>query len=341
MRWLSDDATGGGPFGQHPVTPGDIDRMLGRLLFEGPQTVRKRSAFWVLLALASVIASAGIISDSTASVIGAMIVAPLMTPILGTALAIVLARRRSMLVSLRYVVGGALLVIGVGFLFGLIDPLGAAAAGNSQISSRTSPRTIDLVAALATGSVGAFALVRSDVSDTLPGVAIAISLVPPLAVAGLLLEAGLYGEAAGALLLFGTNVTAIVATGAAVLLAYRVPSVARSAGNEVGRLTVPTVAAVLSMLLLVAVPLGYGSLRALADYRVEVTATPITVAWAEAQGWRIVSIEVDDGVLRVVALGPPPEPEPEGLRAELDSAGIDLDLVVDLVVGGTRTIPAR
>lgn len=108
-----------------------------------------------------------------------MIVAPLMTPILGAALSIVLARRRSILLSLRYVVGGALLVIAVGFLFGLLDPLGATAAGNSQISARTSPRTIDLVAALATGTVGAFALVRSDVSDTLPGVAIAISLVPP------------------------------------------------------------------------------------------------------------------------------------------------------------------
>ncbi|MFI6416971.1 DUF389 domain-containing protein [Streptomyces sp. NPDC050842] len=54
-----------------------------------------------------------------------------------------------------------------------------AFASNSQVSSRISPRLIDLLAALATGTVGAFTLVRTDISDTLPGVAIAISLVPP------------------------------------------------------------------------------------------------------------------------------------------------------------------
>ena len=68
--------------------------------------------------------------------------------------------------------------------------LDVVAATNSQVAGRVQPRLIDLLAAVATGVVGAFALVRSDVSDTLPGVAIAISLVPPLAVVGLTLEAG-------------------------------------------------------------------------------------------------------------------------------------------------------
>ena len=139
----------------------------------------------MLLGLAAIITTAGVFSDSTATVIGAMIVAPLMTPILGTALALVLARRRSMLRSLVYVVRGALLVIAVGFRFGAIDPVGLVSQTNTQVAGRVNPRLIDLIAALATGSVGAFALVRSDVSDTLPGVAIAISLVPPLAMVGL------------------------------------------------------------------------------------------------------------------------------------------------------------
>jgi uncharacterized hydrophobic protein (TIGR00271 family) len=323
-----------------PVVGEDVDRMVDRLLFEGPQAARKRSAFWVLLGLAATIAAAGVLSDSTATVIGAMIVAPLMTPILGAALAIVLVRRRAVLVSLGYVAGGALVVIAIGFLFGALDPLGAAAAGNAQISARTSPRTIDLVAALATGTVGAFALVRSDVSDTLPGVAIAISLVPPLVVAGLLLEAERYREAGGALLLFGTNVTAIIATGTVVLLAYRVREAAATAGETPARLSGTAVATVLGAVLVVAVPLVVGSAQAVSDHRVETAATPIALAWAETQGWRIVRIEVDDGALRVLALGPPPELDPEGLRTDLDAAGIDLDLVVDLVVGGSRTLPA-
>ena len=71
----------------------DVDRMESKLFITaGDDRSRKWSAFWVLLALAAIIASAGVVADSTATVIGAMIVAPLScTPILGTALALVLA----------------------------------------------------------------------------------------------------------------------------------------------------------------------------------------------------------------------------------------------------------
>ena len=74
------------------ATAEDVRRMMSRLLLtEGSDTRRKMSAFWVLLVLATVIATSGVVADSTATVIGAMIVAPLMTPILGTALALELA----------------------------------------------------------------------------------------------------------------------------------------------------------------------------------------------------------------------------------------------------------
>jgi hypothetical protein len=151
------------------VTPADVERMVDRLLLSGPDAGRKRSSFWALLLLSAAIASAGVMMDSTATVIGAMIVAPLMVPILGTALALVLSQRTAMLRSLGTVLGGALAVIAVGYLFGLLDPLGVAATANTQIAGRIHPRLIDLVAALATGTVGAFALARSDVSDALPG----------------------------------------------------------------------------------------------------------------------------------------------------------------------------
>src|SRR5262249_11541884 len=96
------------------------------------------------------------------------------------------------------------------------------AATSSQVAGRIHPRLIDLLAALATGAVGSFALVRSDVSDTLPGVAIAISLVPPLAVAGITLEPGAPHESVGATLLFLTNVGAILLSGLIVMALYRV-----------------------------------------------------------------------------------------------------------------------
>jgi uncharacterized hydrophobic protein (TIGR00271 family) len=168
----------------------DIERIRDQVFFEGPQRARRLSRFWLLLLLSTVIASAGVVSDSTATVIGAMIVAPLMTPILGIVAAVVLADRSNLVRCVLLVVAGAAAVIGLSWLLGLVVPYPVVAAMNSQVALRVSPTIVDLVAAIATGAVGSVALARSDISDTLPGVAIAISLVPPLAVVGLTLESG-------------------------------------------------------------------------------------------------------------------------------------------------------
>ena len=171
------------------VLPADVVRMR-EVFFDGPDRGRKLSRFWLLLVLAAVIASAGVVGDSTATVIGAMIVAPLMTPIQGTMLAVVTADRPNLARSIGLVLAGAGAAIAVGFAVGLLVVTDVTAQNNSQVASRVAPRLIDLLAALATGAVGSIALARKDISDTLPGVAIAISLVPPLTVVGLTLESG-------------------------------------------------------------------------------------------------------------------------------------------------------
>ena len=183
---------------------------------------RRLSRYWLLLPLAAVIASAGVVSDSTATVIGAMIVAPLMTPILGIVLAVVLADAANLRRCVLLVVVGAAAVVGIGWLLGWFVPYPVVAATNGQVAARVTPRIIDLVAALATGAVGSVALARSDISDTLPGVAIAISLVPPLAVVGLTLESGAPRQSLAAFLLFTTNVAAILASGIVVMAFHRV-----------------------------------------------------------------------------------------------------------------------
>jgi len=183
----------------------------------------KRSAFWTMLTLSALIATAGVLSDSTATVIGAMIIAPLSTPIMGIALA--LAKRESGAVwrSGRFVLLGGLLVVAIGWAFGWALPGTLDLLGNSQITGRTSPGLLDLVAAVATGFAGAIALARRDVSAVLPGVAIAISLVPPLAVVGVCLGNGARGLALGALVLFLSNLVALVLAGTLVyaVLEYR------------------------------------------------------------------------------------------------------------------------
>src|SRR5271169_2733725 len=104
------------------LTEVDIKRMRDQLFFEGPERNRRLSRYWLLLPLSAVIAAAGVVSDSTATVIGAMIVAPLMTPILGIVLSVVLADRSNFRRSLLLVVAGAGTVVALAWVLGLFVP---------------------------------------------------------------------------------------------------------------------------------------------------------------------------------------------------------------------------
>jgi len=290
-----------------------------------------------------VIASAGVIADSTATVIGAMIVAPLMTPILGATLSIVTRDRANLLRSIMLIVSGALLVIAIGWLLSQLAPVPVDPATNSQITGRVHPRLIDLVAALATGTVGAFALVRDDVGDTLPGVAIAISLVPPLAVVGITLSVGNADLAAGALLLFVTNVTAILASGVVVMGLYRVYRTAAEVdgppGRALSRARAATVIAIL--VLVVAVPLAITSVKVARDTVARTQVQGVADDWAERAGWEVISIENREGFVVVRTVGPLPAPDPQELRRSLDEQGIaDTDVRLELVPEERVELPA-
>jgi uncharacterized hydrophobic protein (TIGR00271 family) len=329
------------------VSTEDIARMRDNLFFEGPEATRKTTRFWVLLLLAAIIAAAGVTGDSTATVIGAMIVAPLMTPILGIALAIVLADRANLARCLLLVVAGSIMVIGLAWLMGHAVPYDVVAPANSQVAGRISPRVIDLIAALATGAVGAVALARSDISDTLPGVAIAISLVPPLSVVGLTLEAGATDQARGALLLFVTNVSAILAMGVVVLAVYRVHQRAAEtdppAGPMVGTWSRRgAIVAIVALVVIVLVPLAATS-QSLARRTLDVNSVrEVADPWARSAGWAIVSIAPGHDGIVVRATGPLPEPPTGDLRAQLDAKGLRGTTVhVELVPGRVVDLPGE
>jgi uncharacterized hydrophobic protein (TIGR00271 family) len=313
------------------ISASDVARMRENLLFDGPTKGRKLSRFWTLLVLAAIIASAGVVSDSTATVIGAMIVAPLMTPIIGTVLSIVTGDRINLLRSVSMVLGGALVAIGIGYLLGLVAPIDVVADTNAQVAARVQPRLLDLLAALATGVVGAFAQCREDVSDTLPGVAIAISLVPPLTVVGLTMEAGAYDESAGALLLFLTNVAAILVTGCIVMALFGVFGQALAAGPaHLNRRN--AVAGVIVVAVIILVPLVVSSAK-LTEARIEEhDIASVTDAWADSAGWSVVGVDRADGEATVTVVGPLPAPDADVLRSMLDARGLaDLDVRVRLV----------
>jgi uncharacterized hydrophobic protein (TIGR00271 family) len=317
------------------ITATDLTRMRANLLFDGDDGRSKQSKFWVLLVLAAAIASAGVVGDSTATVIGAMIVAPLMTPIMGTVLSITTSDRDNLIRSVLMVAGGALAGIAVGYVFGLIAPIDVVAATSSQVAARVNPRLIDLVAAVATGAVGAFAQCREDVSDTLPGVAIAISLVPPLAVVGLTLEAGELHQAWGALLLFLTNVAAILLTGVVVMSLYGVPQQAiASANREFHRKR--AIGIVIALVVLVAVPLTGATFRLSRTSQEQASIGRVAERWASPAGWTVASVVTGVDHATIIVSGPDPAPDTAALRTMLDTAGLGHVTIVVRLIPETR-----
>lgn len=162
---------------------------------------------FLLLTLGScVIASLGLLSNSAAVIIGAMIIAPLMLPIRGIAFGILDANRQLVRQGAKALGIGTLLAIAlaaiIGFSFGL-EQYG------SEIVARSSPTLLDLGIAIAAGAISGLAKVDSKVSPTLAGTAIAVALMPPLCVVGLWVAEGRWLEARGALLLYATNLMGI------------------------------------------------------------------------------------------------------------------------------------
>lgn len=313
------------------ATKVDIERIRAEVFFEGPQVRRRLSRFWLLLLLATVIAAAGVVSDSTATVIGAMIVAPLMTPILGIVAAVVLTDRTNLVRCALLVVSGAAAVIGLSWMLGLLVPYPVVAATNNQVASRVSPTLVDLVAALATGAVGSVALARSDISDTLPGVAIAISLVPPLAVVGLTLESGAAHQSLGALLLFTTNVVAILVSGVVVMAVYRVgPAVYGTAAPTSGRGGPALLIG--ALLIVVAIPLGINSSRTNTTTVRQTDIQALAEHWAASAGWSVTGVSTHGQQILIDATGPNPAPHLSVLRKNLHDAGLGaVPVAIDLM----------
>ena len=194
-------------------TAEDRQQLEDKLYFQGPDYTQRFQRFVMLMVLASSIAALGVMADSTAVVIGAMLVAPLMTPLLASSLALVSGWPKRLINSVLIALLGIIISISIGILMGLLIPSNESALNNSQIASRVNPSMVDLLIAVFAGAAGAYATSRKDVSDSVPGVAIAISLVPPLTVVGISLSSGNWSESVGALLLFTTNMLAIIFAG--------------------------------------------------------------------------------------------------------------------------------
>lgn len=170
--------------------------------------------FFIMNALAAIIAGYGLLADSSAVVIGAMLVAMMLGPISGIALSFIDNRWILFRTAFTTLILGLIMIFSIGVILGLINinlPI------TNEILARTQPTIIDLMIALAGGAAGAFASISPRLSVAVVGVAVATALVPPLVVSGILVAHMEWKNATNALILAVTNIIAIQVSSSLVL----------------------------------------------------------------------------------------------------------------------------
>ena len=193
-------------------------------------------SFFFQLMLSIAIATFGLLANSAPAIIGAMIIAPLMTPIMGLSYGVIQLSWSQIARSLITVVLGVLVVVAISYMSSRFFDIRVT---GTEMLSRAFPTLLDLGVAMAAGAAGAFVMSRASIRNSIAGVAIAVALVPPLAVVGIglalgrratadiglsLREIGLFAGgsdiAAGAFVLFLTNLVAII-TVAGLVMTYQ------------------------------------------------------------------------------------------------------------------------
>ena len=177
-------------------------------------------SFLVLTLGASLIATLGLLADNTAVVIGAMVVAPWILPLRVAVFATLIGDWRLLPRSALTLAAGATLTTLLSILLGLIaqaNGLLTVDAFSEEIQKRLSPTLLDLGIALAAGAIATYAKVNPGAVSSMAGTAIAVALVPPVCVMGLMLAAGDFADARGAGLLYAANLLGILIGGISVL----------------------------------------------------------------------------------------------------------------------------
>ena len=216
--------------------------------------------YFLLVVLSCSIATLGLITDSPAVIIGAMLVAPLMAPIIGIGLASItgdISVARKSALALLFGTGLAVLLSSLMMLINLRLPFIAFHEIPAEVMARTHPTPIDFAIAMAGGLAAAYAMTRPNISAALPGVAIATALMPPLCTVGIGIALGSAEIAGGAMLLFITNALTIAFASALVFLLRGFTPDTHSINHHIPQTIL--ISAIILVILLV--PLSYYSMK--------------------------------------------------------------------------------
>lgn len=261
-------------------------------LFESLQLNSRWSFdFMALISLATAIAALGLILNSTAVVIGAMLVAPLMTPLLGAGLALVQGNLPLMKTCARAIVYGFFAALAIGIVMGFVTPIRQL---TPEMAARGGPTLLDMAVAFLSGVAASYCVARPRLTAALAGVAIAAALVPPIATTGIAIALGEVAVARGAAELFATNVVAIILGAAINFYAAGIRGAVTTGGNMWARRTVLGLIAAAAVL---AIPLGSALLSQAIEQRAKQPTVPLELRTALQQA----STERDAGRISAVS----------------------------------------
>ena len=265
-----------------------IEQVKGSIVFRGTN-------LWILM-FAILIASLGLNVNSTAVIIGAMLISPLMGPIIGMGLSVGISDLELLKQSLKNYGVATLISVVTATAYFLISPLSEA---QSELLARTSPTLYDVLIAFFGGAAGVLALTTKSKGQVIPGVAIATALMPPLCTAGYGLATAQWAYFFGAFYLFFIN-TVFIATstflGVKLLRFHAVHDTGSDALRRGRRV-------VYSIVLLTMIPAAFLTVNIVKENVLENSKNHFVKAEIEQPGTQILSSQAQGDTLRVVAVG--------------------------------------
>ncbi len=262
-------------------------------------------SYYVLLVIAGFIATLGVLMDNPTVIIGAMLIAPLMVPIMALSVAIAKGEAENILKSLGHISMSIFVVVLISYVTGHLLPVIDIP---EQALVRAQPNIVDLLIAIASGTVGMYAYLHKDIPESLVGVAIAVSLVPPLTVIGIGFALGSYLLSLGATVLFFTNVVAIIGSAVVVLFIHgRSAKTSRSETQREVALASGGVTIIIAVIL--AVLLSGAFLQVYQEENRKVIVKETLTPLIEEVGGKITEIEIQSsgGQVRVELIARVPE----------------------------------
>jgi len=286
--------------GRRRISDEQRQEILNELFFEGEERMPYVKHFYSLLTVSTLIACMGLVRNSPSVVIGAMLLSPLMTPILAFAAGLVMGWPvRSGRLAIRLFLA-TLFVFGLAYLLPFVFGVPKNVVIPTELLARTNPKMAELLIALSAGIAAALMLLRRETLAILPGVAISVALIPPLCVSGLLTYFNDYALAWEAFVLYATNLVAIILMAGTVLLLTgfkpRVKDLKLDLRIAAGMTMITFFVA------LVAVPLTMRTINDIRDLHDRQVAISVIEDWIGENSVEIVDVEVENNLLQVFLL---------------------------------------